>query len=113
MFPGGMNPKQMQAMLKRMGIRVEEIEAQRVVIEGTDSNIVITNPQVLKTKMPNQEMFQITGNISEEEKEVEVSIEADDIKMVVEKTGVSNAKAKQALEATKGDIAEAIMKLTG
>ena len=33
MFPGGVNPKQMAQMMKRMGIKNEELEAKRVVIE--------------------------------------------------------------------------------
>jgi nascent polypeptide-associated complex subunit alpha len=61
--------------------------------------------------MPNQEMFQITGDIVEEEKEFEVTIGEDDIRMVAEQAGVSKDKAKKALEETKGNIAEAIMKL--
>jgi len=28
MFPGAINPKQMQTMMKRMGIKMEEIDAE-------------------------------------------------------------------------------------
>lgn len=114
MFPGGMNPKQMQVMLKRMGIKVEEIEAERVVIECADKNIIIEKPQVMLTKLPNQEMFQIMGEVTEEEKEegeVQIDITDEDIDMVAEQAGVSREKAEEALEETRGDIAEAIMKL--
>ena len=117
MFPGGMNPKQMQKMLKRMGIKVDEIEAQRVVIEGADKDIVIENPQVMLTKMPNQEMFQISGDVTEVDKDEAVGTEPEitdeDIAMVAEQAGVGNEQAEEALLETRGDIAEAILKLKG
>jgi nascent polypeptide-associated complex subunit alpha len=116
MMPGGMSPKQMQQVMKRMGIKVEEIEALRVVIEGVDKNIVVENPQVMLTKMPNQEMFQISGDIKEEDKSeesgsVDIQITDDDIAMVADQANVSKEQAEEALEETRGDIAEAIMKL--
>ncbi|MBN2518379.1 MAG: nascent polypeptide-associated complex protein [Candidatus Altiarchaeota archaeon] len=113
MFPGNMNPKQMQTILKRMGIRVEEVEAKRVVIEGVDKNIVIENPQVMITKMPNQDIFQVMGKVVEEDTEVKIEISDDDVNMVAEQAGVSKDKAKKALEENKGDIAAAIIKLKG
>ena len=115
MFPGGMSPKQMQTVLKRMGIKVEEIEAERVIIQGKDQNIVITNPQVMLTKMPNQEMFQVSGEVAYEDKEtgeeVKVDITDDDIEMVMDQAGVDRETAERALVAAEGDIADAIMQL--
>ncbi len=109
MFPG-VNPKQMQAVMKQMGISQEEIGALRVIIEKTDnSRIIIENPSVQKIKMQGQETFQISGDISEESGETEISEE--DIKTIMEKTGASKKKAKETLEKT-GDLAEAIMELS-
>ena len=66
MFPG-VNPKQMQGMLKKMGISQEEIDASRVIIEKSDnSKIIIEDPSVTKITMQGQETFQIGGNIREE-----------------------------------------------
>lgn len=117
MFPGGMSPKQMQTVLKRMGIRVEEIEAERVIIECADRNIIINSPQVMLTKMPQQEMFQVSGEVTEEGKltegdeEVKVDITEDDVEMVMDQAGVDKATAERALLDSNGDIADAIMKL--
>ncbi len=117
MFPGGMNPKQMQKMLKRMGIRTEEIDAERVIIECTGRNIIINDPQVILTRMSNQEVFQISGEVTEEERseeeseEIETRITEEDIAMVAEQAGVGEVQAKEALIETRGDIAEAILKL--
>jgi len=108
MFPG-VYAKQMQGMLKKMGISQEEIDASRVIIEKTDnSRIIIDNPSVQKIKMQGQESFQIAGDVSEEYAEQEISEE--DVKTVMEKTGVSEKKARETLEKTR-DLAEAILKL--
>ena len=52
---GGMDPKKMQAMMRQMGIKQDEIEATRVIIEKADGNIVIENPNVVKITMQGNE----------------------------------------------------------
>lgn len=110
MFPG-VDPKQMQGMLKKMGISQEEIDASRVIIEKTDnSRIIIDNPSVTKIKMQGQETFQIAGDIYEESAEEEISEE--DIKTVMEKAKVSEEIARETLEKNNGDLAETILELS-
>jgi nascent polypeptide-associated complex subunit alpha len=109
MIPGGMDPKKMQALMKQMGIKSEEIEAVKVTIEtSSGSAIIIEEPQVTKITMQGQASFQIAGNVRVEEKTA-----ADDIKMVMEQTGCTEEDAKAALEKSNGDIAEAIVSLGG
>lgn len=111
MFPG-VDPRQMQGMLKNMGISQEDVDASRVIIEKTDnSRIIIENPSVQKIKMQGQETFQISGDIIEESPKEETSEE--DIQTIVEKTGVSKKKAKETLEKNDGDLAETILELSG
>jgi len=110
MFPG-VDPRQMQGMLKKMGISQEDIDASRVIIEKTDNSKIITeNPSVQRIKMQGQETFQIAGDITEESPKEETSEE--DIQTIVEKTGVSNKKAKEILEKNNGDLAETILELS-
>lgn len=107
---GGISPKKMQAMMKQMGMSQDEISATRVIIEKEDnSKIIIENPSVTKIKMQGQETFQIAGEVQEES--AEVSISEEDIKTIIEKTGVSEEEARKSLEKTK-DLAESIMELT-
>lgn len=107
MFPG-INPKQMQAAMKQLGISQEEIDAVRVIIEKSDNKkIVIENPSVQKIKMQGQESFQISGEVSEEE-----NISDDDVAQVVEKTGCTSEQARETLEKFNGDLAEAILELS-
>jgi len=109
MFPK-IDPKKMQAIMSQMGIKQEEIDASRVIIETPEKNIIIDNPSVMKINMQGQETFQISGNIYEEEVEDDTS--ADDIQTIMEKTGCSEDEARQALEKTDGDLTEAILILS-
>ena len=105
---GGVNPKQMQAMMKKMGISQEEIKARRVIFETDEGNLVIDEPEVLKIMMQGQESYQVTGEAHLEEDE---KFNEDDINMVIEKTGATKEKVIEALEKNDGDIAGAIMDL--
>ncbi len=102
-----LDPSKMKAMMKQMGISQEEVAANRVIIEKEGENIVIENPSVTKIDMKGQVSWQITGDES-----VEQSISEEDINLVIEKTGVDKAQAKEALENVGGDIASAIMELS-
>lgn len=113
MFPG-MNPKKMQGMMKQLGIAQEEIDANKVIIETDDKNIVIENPSVIKIKMQGQENFQISGDVSEVAKEnepIEEDKTEEDVKVIVEKIGCSEEEAREALEKVDGDLTEALIGL--
>lgn len=92
--------------MKRMGIKPEDIDAEEVIIKTRDKDLVISDPSVIKVNMMGQESFQISGKISERS-----SISDEDIKTVMESAGVSEEKARKALEKTRGDLAEAILGL--
>lgn len=107
---GGVNPKQMQGMMKKMGISQEEVPTEKVIIEKKDgTSTIIENPSVTKIKMQGQTSFQISGEIKEESKEVGIS--QKEIKAVMEKTGCSEKLAKETLEKTK-DLVQAILELS-
>lgn len=112
MFPG-MNPAQMQKMMKQMGMQSKEIDAIEVVIKTSDDKeIIIKGPQVSKIKVMGQETFQITGGeITEEDSVDSVEVSEDDVMLVMEKSGASEEDARNALEKADGDIAQAIMDL--
>jgi len=110
MFPG-MNPRQMQQMMRKMGVQQVEIPATEVIIKTEDKDLVIVNPQVSKVNMMGQETFQIVGEVHEQEKSSVPEISEDDLKTVMEQTGCSEEQAKEALEETEGDLAEAIIKI--
>ena len=102
---GGMDPKKMQAMMSKMGIKQDEVEATRVIIEKADGNIVIENPNVVKITMQGNESWQITGKAREE---AGLGINSEDIRLIIEQTGASESEARRALEKAGGDLARAI-----
>lgn len=104
---GGVNPGQMKAMMKQLGIKQEEIDASRVIIEKNDGGkIIINKPNVQKMTMQGQDSWQITGEASEEN-----GFSDDDVKMIMEKTGKGKAEVLRVLDET-GDIAETIIRLS-
>ena len=99
-----LNIKQIEKVMKQLGIEAEEIQAEEVIIKGSDRDIVIKNPKVTKIKAKGEESFQIIGKVEEK-----VSIREEDIELVASKAGISKEEAKKILEETKGDLAQAIM----
>lgn len=96
-------------MMRQMGIQTEEIPAKRVIIESGDKRIVIEPATVSAMTVQGQKTYTVNGTESIEELEFKPSEE--DIKMVAEQAGCSEDDANAALRETKGDIAEAILKL--
>ena len=107
---GGIDPKKMSAMMKQMGIKQEEIDASRVLIEKNDGGkIVIDNPSVVKIVMSGQESWQISGEAREESAE---GFSDEDVQLVMEKTGKDEEEVRKILEENEGDIASAIIALS-
>ena len=105
MLPG-LNPKQVEQAMKKLGIKQENIDAYGVVIKTDGKNLVIRNPNVTLIKMPGNESIQITGDIEEES-----VISEDDVNTVAEQAKVSKDEARNALERNNDDLAAAIMEL--
>jgi nascent polypeptide-associated complex subunit alpha len=110
MFPG-MNPREMQKAMKRLGIKQEEIDAEMVIIKTADKDLIIRNPQVSKVNMMGKETFQVVGDIEEAEKQSKADINEDDVNTVIEQANCSREHAINAIEEANGNLAEAIMKL--
>jgi len=115
--------------MKQLGIKQEDIDAKRVIIEKEGGKIIIEEPSVVKVNMQGQETFQISGNIREEtseskrtglaSEESEEESEEDkenldkDIQTIMEKTGCTKIQAKEAFERNNGDLAASILELSG
>ena len=109
MFPG-MNPRELQKAMKRMGVKQEEIDAELVIIKTSDKDLVVKNPHVTKVNMMGQESLQIVGDITEVEKN-QSEINDDDITTVMDQTNCTKEEALNALQYSNGNLAEAILKL--
>ena len=100
----------MKAMMKKLGMNVEQIEdVQSIVIKTPKGNWVFDSAEVTAMTMQGATTYQIAGTPRFEAAAVEIPKE--DVTMVAAQANVSEEKAMEALIASKGDIAEAIMKL--
>lgn len=109
-MPGKMNPRQMNQMMKRLGINVKEIEnVEQIIIRTTTKEYIFDNAEVTLMDAQGQKTYQITGKPRIVARKEEIP--QGDIDLVAEQTGKTAEEAKKALEETKGDIAEAILKL--
>ena len=122
MFPGKMNPrmiKQMQKMMKEMGMETEELKALKVTIELEDEILVFDKPKVQVMNMFGSTTYTISGKVRRikkeddiKDEEVKLDITEEDIQLVMSQCNVSKEEALKALEECNGDIAEAILKLS-
>ena len=111
MFPG-MNPRDMQRVLKQLGIQPEELDVQSVVITlRSGERLVFDDASVMRIRVQGQETYQLVGTPRVVEAVVE--IRPEDVRLVMEEAGVSEDEARRALEAVKGDIAAAILRAQG
>ncbi len=103
----------MRRMMDKMGLDMEEIpNVQEVIIRTDKKEILIPKPSVTEMKSKENSIFQVIAE-SFEEKELEVQIfSEDDITLVCQQANCDEEKAKNALAETKGDIAQAILRLT-
>ncbi|WP_232687624.1 nascent polypeptide-associated complex protein [Halobacterium zhouii] len=131
---GGMNPRKMKQMMEQMGIDVDEIDATEVVIKLEDgSQLVFGDPDVTKMDARGQETYQVIGEPEEREGSGDSAAAIDesgsdessgdesggdeggipdgDVEIVAQRTGASEDEARDALEATDGDLAAAIERL--
>ena len=122
---GGLNPQKMQQMMKQMGIDIEEIDAEEVVIKTPDEELVFTDAEVQRMDAQGQQTYQIVGEPETRERgesdssagaasEADADSEAipdEDVEIVAQRAGVDEATAREALENNEGDLAAAIASL--
>ncbi len=101
-----MDPRQMEKLMKQMGIQSKQINSKRVIIETDDGNFIVSSPQVTEITMQGQKSYQIAGSVSFEE-----GVKEEDLTLIMEKTSCTREKAVDALKRSNNDIAEAILLL--
>ena len=121
------NPNEVKRMLKRMGINVnvKDVDAAKVIVELKDgSSLELINPTVVLLEMPGGVLLyqvqvdkkDVKANQPQTPPRVVVKAQSpkyseDDIRLIMDQTGVSRDEAIKALEEANGDLAEAILKL--
>lgn len=111
MMPGKMNPRQLQQMMKRFGINIKTVEnVEKVLIQTDTKEYIFDDAEVTIMDAQGQKTFQIAGTpVIRNREDDKIS---EDIQLIMDQTGKTEKEARNALTATNGDIAEAILKLT-
>jgi nascent polypeptide-associated complex subunit alpha len=120
----GVNPKKLQAMMRQMGIEMEEIDdVESVIIRTADREIVFADAQVTRVTQQGQSSWQVVGTPLERKLASQAApapapaaapapkFTDADVKLVMEQAKVSREQAVRALEEADGEPAEAIVKL--
>lgn len=126
---GQFGSRQMRRRMQQQGIEMDQIDATRVIIEGSEKTLVIEQPEVVLMKQAGQEIYQIIGQAEErsseeiiiapgeeepytemvEESIGESAITENDIMLVATQANVDKKEAEAVLKECDGDIAKAIL----
>jgi nascent polypeptide-associated complex subunit alpha len=120
---GGLDANKMQQMMQQMGIDIDDIDAEEVVIRTADEELVFTDAEVQRMVAQGQETYNVVGEPERTDRSGDTSTDDEpdeaadegipeaDIQMVVDATGASASEAREALEAADGLPADAIDRL--
>jgi nascent polypeptide-associated complex subunit alpha len=127
---GGLNPSKMKQMMEQMGIDIEEIDAEEVVIRTAEEELVFSDAEVQRMDAQGQQTYQVVGSPGTRERgagsggggdgsgtpeteagEDDEGVPQADVELVAGRTGASEERAREAIEATDGDLAAAVERL--
>jgi nascent polypeptide-associated complex subunit alpha len=122
------NQRKMQQMMNQMGIDIDEIDAEEVIIRTADEEMVFHDADVQRMDAQGQATYQVVGepDVSprgegdSDESESDESadsggsaggVDPQDVEIVAQRTGVPEERARETLEANDGDLAAAVSEL--
>jgi len=121
---GGLNPRKMQQMMEQMGIDMEDIDAEEVIIRTGEEELVFTDAEVQLMEAQGQKTYQVVGEPESQpldggdsagdgnaDDATGGAFDAQDVEIVAQRGGVSEDEAREALEANDGDLAAAVADL--
>ena len=113
---GGLNPRKMKKMMEQMGIELEELEVEDVVMTLVGGEkLIFKEVEVTKMEARGQKTYQVVGDPeiegSDQIADSGMKISKEDIEMVMQKSDVDEETARKSIEATEGDLAAAIYRL--
>jgi nascent polypeptide-associated complex subunit alpha len=100
-------------MMQRMGLSMNPMEVEEVVLRTKDKEIMIEDPEVAVLEVQGQKIFQVTGGrLTEKVLEKKLAVPEEDVQLVAQQAKVTLERARSALEQTGGDLAQAILLLS-
>lgn len=119
-----LNPRELERYLKRMGIKMEEVDASYVEIGLKNGDVLkIEGPAVALIKMPNKiYIYQVQAPeaaVKLQKRQTQQQQQAqgsyapsdEDIALVIEQTSASREEAERALKEANGDIVQAVLSI--
>jgi nascent polypeptide-associated complex subunit alpha len=125
MIPGGRgNARQMEQMMRRLGMTTEPIpDVEEVIVRTRSKEHVFQRPEVTVLTVQGVRTYQVVGQpvVRARTSELDSGVPAaattpagppeEDVRLVMEQANVSREEALEALFQAKGEPAEAIMKI--
>ena len=124
MIPGGpRNPRQMELMMRRLGMTSEPVPGvEEVVIRTRAHDLVFKAPEVTALTVQGVRTYQVVGSPDTRPRSAAGAPAAagtaepqgppeEDVRLVMEQANVSREEAIEALAATHGAPAEAILRI--
>ncbi|HZY70045.1 MAG TPA: nascent polypeptide-associated complex protein [Thermoplasmata archaeon] len=124
---GPRNNRQMQMMMRQLGLKTEPVEhVDEVIIRTRDQEHVFRSPEVTILTVRGVRTYQVVGDAEVRPRTGEPPAAVgpptaapaapsgpppEDIELVMEQTGVEHDEAVAALEETQGQPAEAILRI--
>ncbi|MCS7120317.1 MAG: nascent polypeptide-associated complex protein [Nitrososphaerota archaeon] len=107
------SPREAKRIMQRMGLSMNQIDVEEVILKTRDKEIMIKNPEVAILDVQGQKIFQIMGGeLTEKMIARKITIPEEDVQLVAQQAHVSLEQARAALEETNGDLAQAILLLS-
>ncbi|MFY9716652.1 MAG: nascent polypeptide-associated complex protein [Thermoplasmata archaeon] len=126
MLPGGgRNPRQVEMMMRRMGMTTEPVPGvEEVIVRTATKEHVFRAPEVTILTVQGVRTYQVVGNPEIRPRGAPTSVAGtapgpsvpagppeDDVRLVMEQANVSREEAIEALVGTNGAPAEAILRI--
>jgi nascent polypeptide-associated complex subunit alpha len=119
-----MNPRKMKQMMEQMGIDMEDIDAEEVIIRTPDEELYFDDADVQLMEAQGQKTYQVVGEpdtrprgeggdaeSGDDAASGAGGVDEQDVEIVAQRAGVSESDAREALEAADGDLAAAVARL--
>lgn len=126
---GGFDPRKMQQMMDQFGIDIDELDVEEVVIRTTEEDLVFDEAEAQRMNAQGQETYMVmgspesvphgeggSGDVADSEGGDgggggASAIPDADVEIVANRAGVPEDDARDALDATDGDLAAAVERL--
>lgn len=109
------NARKARRMMDQLGMSIDEVSnVEQVSIRTATREIVIEAPEVTLTRMQGQRIYQVVGGKIAEKQlgEATTVVPEEDVALVAQQAKVSMEKARETLQQTEGDLAQAILLLS-